>query len=142
MPTGSKKVKVVLDTNVFVSGLNFEGKESRVLILFYRGEIEVYLSIFILEELKRILKRKFRWEEGQIKRTLNKIKNSAVVVHPKSKVSVIKEKDSNNRILECALEVKADYIISGDTKHLQPLKEFQGIPILSPAQFLATISRE
>ena len=35
----------------------------------------------------------------------------------------------------------ADYIISGDTRHLQPIKEFQNIPILSPAKFLALISR-
>ena len=48
MKTGAEKIKVVLDTNVLVSGLNFEGNENRILILFYRRVIEVYFSSFIL----------------------------------------------------------------------------------------------
>ena len=43
--------------------------------------------------------------------------------------------EPDNRILECAIEAKAGYIISGDEHHLQPLKEFQGMKILSPARF-------
>jgi predicted nucleic acid-binding protein len=57
-------------------------------------------------------------------------------VHPKNKVSVIKENDDDNRILECAIEGKVQYLISGDRKHLLPLKEYQRIKILSPAEFL------
>ena len=57
-------------------------------------------------------------------------------MHPKRKVTIIKYKDDDNRILECALEGKAQYIISGDRKHLLPLKEYQGTKILSPADFL------
>jgi predicted nucleic acid-binding protein len=57
-------------------------------------------------------------------------------VHPKNKVSVIKEKDDDNRILECAIEGRVQYLISGDRKHLFPLKEYQKIKILSPGEFL------
>lgn len=81
-------------------------------------------------------------QEPSLHVLLGEIGNFTRLVKPKVQISLIKEKDSDNRILECALEAKADYIISGDTKHLQPLKKFQGIPILSPARFLATISRE
>lgn len=57
-------------------------------------------------------------------------------VFPKVKVSIIKSKDDDNRILECALESKADYIISGDKRHILPLKELEGIKIVSVSEFL------
>jgi len=55
---------------------------------------------------------------------------------------VIREKDDDNRILECALEGKAEYIISGDKRHLLPLGEYEGIRILSPDEFLRLIRKQ
>ena len=135
MPIGNKKPKVVIDTNVFISGLNFTGKPSEILELFINDEIEVYISPFILREVEKILREKFEWAKEQIKRILNRIKRNAIQVQPKIKISVIKEKDDDNRILECAVEGEAQYILSGDKRHLLPLKEYQGIKILSPAEF-------
>jgi putative PIN family toxin of toxin-antitoxin system len=132
----SKKTRVVIDTNVFVSGLNFAGKPGEVLELFVRGGIDVIISPFILSEIERILREKFEWNEGNIHRVLNRIRRQTILVHPKLKVTVIKRKDDDNRILECALEGKAQYLISGDRKHLLPLKEYQGTKILSPGEFL------
>ncbi|MBM4308863.1 MAG: putative toxin-antitoxin system toxin component, PIN family [Deltaproteobacteria bacterium] len=51
----SKRPRVVIDTNVFVSGLNFAGKPDEVLELLIRGEIDVIISPFILSEIERIL---------------------------------------------------------------------------------------
>ena len=136
IPTENKEPKVVIDTNVFISGLNFTGKPSEVLKLFWKGEIRVFISPFILKEIEKILREKFEWSEGQVQRILNRIKAKAIEVRPKIKVSVIKEKDDDNRILECAVEGKAQYLISGDERHLLPLKEYQGIRILSPSEFL------
>ncbi|MBU2495225.1 MAG: putative toxin-antitoxin system toxin component, PIN family [Candidatus Omnitrophica bacterium] len=118
-------MKVVLDTNVLISGLHFEGNENRILVLFYRGMIEVYLSSFILKELEIILEKKFGWEKKQVRILLSKINDIAVIVQPKRKISIIKTNEADNRILECAIEANADYIVTGDRKHLQPLKEFQ-----------------
>jgi putative PIN family toxin of toxin-antitoxin system len=132
----SKKPRVVIDTNVFVSGLNFAGKPGEVLELFIRGDIEVIISPFILSEIERILRERFDWIKGNIHRVLNRIKRQTILVHPKLKVTIIKRKDDDNRILECAIEGKVQYLISGDRKHLLPLKEYKGIKILSPAEFL------
>jgi putative PIN family toxin of toxin-antitoxin system len=136
MPIESKKPRVVIDTNVFVSGLNFAGKPGEILELFVKGDIEVFISPFILSEIERIFRERFEWGEGNIHRVLNRIKRQTILVHPKNKVSVIKENDDDNRILECAIEGKAQYLISGDRKHLLPLKEYQRIKILSPTEFL------
>jgi putative PIN family toxin of toxin-antitoxin system len=135
----SKKPRVVIDTNVFVSGLNFAGKPGEVLELFVRGDIDVIISPFILSEIERILRERFEWSEGNIHRVLNRIKRQTILVHPKLKVTIIKWKDDDNRILECAIEGKAQYIISGDKKHLLPLKEYQMTKILSPAEFLRVL---
>jgi len=130
------KPKVVIDTNVFVSGLTFKGKPREVLDLIWRGDIEACISFFILKELEETLKKDFSWDRDQIKYTVEKIKAKTILVQPKNRVSVIKENDDDNRILECAIEGRVQYLISGDRKHLLPLKEYQGAKILSPAEFL------
>ena len=135
----SKKPRVVIDTNVFVSGLNFAGKPGEVLELFVKGDIDVIISPFILSEVERILRERFEWSEGNIHRILNRIKRQTILVHPKLKVTIIKWKDDDNRILECAIEGRAQYLISGDKKHLLPLKEYQMTKILSPAEFLRVL---
>jgi putative PIN family toxin of toxin-antitoxin system len=127
---------VVIDTNVFVSGLTFKGKPRVVLGLVWRGDIEAYISPFVLKELEQTLKKDFGWDRDQIKHTIEKIRTKTILVHPKNKVSVIKEKDDDNRILECVAEGEVQYLISGDRKHLLPLKEYQRTKILSPSEFL------
>ena len=68
MPVESRiKPKVVIDTNVFVSGLNFKGKPREVLDLVWRGDIEACISSFILKELEETLKKDFGWDRDQIK---------------------------------------------------------------------------
>jgi putative PIN family toxin of toxin-antitoxin system len=137
MPAESKsKLKVVIDTNVFVSGLTFKGKPREVLDLIWKGDIEACISSFILKELEETLRKDFSWDRDQIKHTIEKIKAKTILIQPKNKVSVIKKNDDDNRILECAIEGKVQYLISGDRKHLLPLKEYQGTKILSPSDFL------
>ncbi len=84
-------------------------------------------------------RKKFKWDKEQVERVLNRIKGKALQVKPKAKISVIKGKEDDNRILECAVEAGAQYIISGDKRHLLPLKEYQGIKILSPSDFLGVM---
>lgn len=136
MPAGSEKVKVVIDTKVFISGLNFAGKPGEILELLTKDEVEVYISSFILSELESILKGRFEWADEQVNKVLDLIKAKAIEVKPDLRLSVIKEKDADNRILECAVEGKVDYIISGDKRHILPLKEYEGTKILSPDRFL------
>ncbi len=131
-----QRPKVVIDTNVFVSGLNFSGRPREVLELMRKGRIEVIVSSFILKELREVLRKDFGWGEERVRDTIRLIEIQTSKVDPKTRLSIIKEKDSDNRILECALEGKVQYIVSGDKRHILPLKKFQGIEILSPADFL------
>ena len=58
------------------------------------------------------------------------------IFNPQITIDLIKNDPSDNRILEAASEIKADYMVSGDKKHLLSLTNFQDIPIRSAKQFL------
>ena len=60
----------------------------------------------------------------------------ASVVDPKFKISVIERDETDNRILECAIEAKAEVLVTGNLKHIRPLASFHDIEILTPREFL------
>ncbi len=138
MITGKKnpEVKVVLDTNTYISAILFGGKPEKIRKLSKEGKIELLVSEAIIAEVAEILRKKFNWESWQISQMIDEIRETATLVIPNQTLSIIKKDEDDNRILECAVEGKAHYIISGDKRHLLPLKEYQGINILSPAEFL------
>ena len=89
-----------------------------------------------MEELYRILTEKFRWEEAQVQRALRLVREVATEVDPPRSISAIHAPDADNRILECALQSKAHYLVSGDRCHILPLRAFQGVSIVTPAEFM------
>ena len=77
-------MRVVLDTNVIVSGLNFTGNERIVLQLALRGRFELYLSPFILEEIERVLRSKFGWERERLSHALTVLEDAAQLLSRRS----------------------------------------------------------
>jgi len=129
-------IKVAADTNVYISAILFGGKAEEIRRLAREGEVELLISETILAEIAGVLKRKFNWSDWQISEVIKDIRLITTLITPTVTLSVIKEDEPDNRVLECATEGKGQYIISGDEHHLQPLKEYQGIKIVSPSQFL------
>lgn len=131
-------MRVVLDTNVFVSAaLRPEGRVAPILHLAAEGGIAVFVSSFILSELERTLASpKIGFEAGRIRETLAAVRDIVSIVEPKVRVDAIHAKEADNRILECAVEAKADVLVSGDIRHIRPLGSFRGIEILTPREFL------
>ncbi|MYC93984.1 MAG: putative toxin-antitoxin system toxin component, PIN family [Caldilineaceae bacterium SB0661_bin_32] len=123
-------MRVVLDTNVIISGLNFRGNERLVLELARRGRFELYLSLFILQEAAGVLTRKFGWSEERSTQVLRMLQSTAVVVEPQRILSVIEKNQADNQILACALEASADYLITGDRRHLLPLETYRNVQII------------
>ncbi len=132
-------MRVVLDTNVIVSGLNFPGNERLVLELAVRGRFDLYLSSFILEEAAGVLRRKFDWDEERASEALRTLSKAATVIYPRRLPEVIGEGHADNRILECAVEASADYLVTGDRRHLLPLGEHRGVRILNAPRFLSAL---
>ncbi|MDD5447943.1 MAG: putative toxin-antitoxin system toxin component, PIN family [Actinomycetota bacterium] len=129
-------LKIVADANVYISAILFGGKPEEIIGLARQGRIELLLSGAILDQVARVLKRKFDWSDWQISEVIDELRSLAILITPKQTLAIIKEKESDNRVLECAVEGKAQYIVSGDKRHLLALEKFQGIEILSPAELL------
>ena len=132
-------MRVVLDTNVIVSGLNFPGNERLVLELALRGRFELYLSPFILEEVEGVLGGKFGWENGRLSQALKVLEDAATIVEPQQLPEVIAGGHADNRVLECVAAVSADYLVTGDRRHLIPLGVHQGAKILNAPRFLTVL---
>ena len=134
-------MRVVLDTNVIVSGLNFPGNERLVLELALRGRFELCLSPFILGEVAGVLGRKFDWAEERSSQALRALGDAATVIEPRRLPEVIEGGHADNRILECAVDAAADYLVTGDRRHLLPLEEYQGTRIVNAPTFLSSLAQ-
>lgn len=131
-------IKVCLDTNILISAFLFLGKPAQVFDLAVDEKIVIIASPAIIVEVARVLKNKFKRDEGYIQKQLKVITDVAEIVTPKQKILKLKH-DPDNRVLEAAIAGEVDYIVTGDKKHLLPLKNFQGIPIVTANQFLGAL---
>jgi len=132
-------LKVVFDTNVYISAILTAGTPRAILSeSFRREEIEVLVSEPILTEIERILRLKIRRSLEDVVTILIAVRQNSTLISSESELLVIAEDKADNRIIECAFQGKAQYVVSGD-RHLLNLKEYQGIRILSPIEFLREI---
>ena len=128
--------RVVLDTNVIISALISDGPPRAIVGLCRSRDVQLVTSSAILTELSEVLRRKFGWEASRVEVLLEELRSFAVVVVPEEVVHHIPDDPADDRVLECALEGRVDAIVSGDSRHLQPLGSFCGIPVLAPADHL------
>ncbi len=132
-------LRIVLDTNVLVSHFILpNGNPTKILHLALAGKATIVLSPPILEELEDVLGRKLGFGPTDAAAARTSIETIAELVTPVHAIDHIAQDDADNRVLECALSGLADAIVTGDKRHLLPLKQFRGIPIHSPLDFLKT----
>ena|SRR3989338_1159986 len=134
-------MKVVLDTNVFVSGIHWQGASEKILRFWFLNKFELVSSAETLDEFVKTMA-SFKipmkiedvlwWESLIIEKSEN--------VAPKRKINVVKDDSDDNKFVEVALEGKADYIVTQD-KHLLRIKEFEGISIITPEEFLRILEK-
>jgi uncharacterized protein len=126
---------ITLDTNIYVSALQFGGKPMEVLQQALNGELEIAVSAAILDETMRVLREKFAWLDADLEAGRALILTCAHLVEPKRTIDVITEDPTDNRILECAAEGGAECIVTGD-RHLLRLGKYAEIRIVLVAEFL------
>ena len=129
-------IKVVADTNVYVSAILFGGNCEAILALARAGIVELFVSPAIQRELRSVLGHTFGWPEPRIRDSVAEVNALASLVRPSVRLSGILGHEEDHRILECALAAHADFLVTGDKRHLLPLKAFRGIRIVSPREFL------
>jgi len=138
-----KKIKVVLDTNVWISIFMKKTLAEEFSKLFEAKKICVYNSEAILKEISRVLtypkiSEIIKLSGIGIEDVIKNIVENSIIIKPKHKVDIIKEDIEDNKILECAIQAKANFIVSGDV-HLISLKKFKKIKIITPREFLEII---
>ena len=131
-------MRVVFDTNVFVSAFIVSGSRGeQALLLAHRRKVALYTSVPILTETARVLLGKFNQSEQDITAALKLIGRAATIVRPVRKIAILEDLP-DNRILECAVTGEADLIVTGDYDLLK-LREFEGIPIVRLIDFLRLV---
>ena len=127
-------MRLVLDTNVYISAILFDGLPELPVRLARANRITLLISEPIIAELIGVLRSKFAWTEQQLGDVEKELRTLASVIRTKSEMTVVSDDDADNRVLECAVDGRADLIISGD-RHLVKLGSFAGMRILSPRAF-------
>lgn len=128
-------MRVVFDTNVFISAFIIPGSQGeRAFLLARRKRFSLYTSIAILTETAQKLREKFGQSEADVRAALKMMGRVATVLKPPVHIHILAD-EPDNRILECAWAAQANLIVSGD-RHLRRLRKFQGIPIVRLADFL------
>jgi putative PIN family toxin of toxin-antitoxin system len=132
-------VNIVCDTNVLISGVLFGGHAREILQLASRGVLINFISPDILREAERVLGRsKFGLRPEHVIEIMALFKDTFEIVIPSLEVQAIQSNPEDNHVIEAALAARAEFIISGD-KHLLNLAEWEGIHVVSPAQFIRSI---
>ena len=141
-------IKAVIDTNLFVSGLFAEqGPISQLQNLWLDKKIDLAVSEEILLEAKKTLQKPYLHEmlflyEGEEDEVIELIREKAhIVTQDRYKTDRIKDDPTDNKFLACALETKADYIVSGDN-HLLSLKHYHGIQIVDAKTFVKIVKKK
>ena len=134
-------MRAVLDTNVWLSAIFWEGEAYKLISTIQRKKIEIVVTKKILFEIIEVLNKEAKFQKFiknrkiAIEDLLRTITSLGKLVDSKTKLSIVKEHSSDNKFVECAIDGDAEFIVSYD-KHLLKLKEYKGIKILSPTEFL------
>jgi uncharacterized protein len=137
---GKKKktgIKVVLDTNVVVSAILFQGKLTKIVELWKKGRIVPVLSSATFEELLHVLAYpKFSLTKVEIKMILEQeVLPFVSVVKESVTVSGIYKDHEDDKFLSCALSASANFLITGD-KDLLVIGKYRSVKILRASDFL------
>jgi hypothetical protein len=142
-----RKIRVVIDTNVLVSGIiSSKGAPRKILNLAKKDIFKVVSSISINHEVLSVLHRdhiytKYNLTEGIIEDISAFLYEGTILTEDRYVVSKVRKDPEDNKFIACALEGEADYIVSGDD-HLLRLKHYRGVQIVDVQGFLKVMGKK
>lgn len=131
-------IRVVADTNIYISALMFGGLPGAFLDLAFKGAVQLVISPILLDELDEKLRMKFSLSSNDADLVRQRLETTAHLVSTVSTLAVIKADPDDDRVLECAIAGHADYIVSGD-RHLLKPSSYEAIPIVTVRHFMDSI---
>ena len=135
-------LRAVPDTNILISAFMVEGNEYRLIEKGFKKEILLLTSLALIEEFKEVaLRPKFGFTKEEIDDFVDALVEVSELVMPTQKITGVCRDPDDEKLLEAAVEGKADYIVSGD-KDLLVLKSFSNIKIVTAAELLQNPNRQ
>ena len=131
-------MKVVFDTNIYISAFVIPGGNAeKAYLKAIDNNFDLYTSIAILTELANKLDKEFGWEKHKIEQLVKSIGKLAIVYKSKPWLHVVSD-EPDNRVLECALQATAEFIVTGD-KHLLKLNKYENTEIIKLSSFISIL---
>jgi len=132
------EISAVLDTNVIVSAhLKPDGREALILALALSERFSLVVSEALLDEYEGVLRRPRFGFAATVTRSLREICRAARIVMPAEKLHVTRDPD-DNKVLECAVEGHAAYLVTGNTRDFPA--QYRQVRIIPPRQFLVILA--
>ncbi len=129
----------VFDTNILLSGVGWRGNPYRCLELARAGMVEGVLCQELLDELTEKLQTRLKFSTAQVTDTVVDLLTFLRMVTITNTLKVVAADPDDDKVLECAVVGGATHIVTGDRHHLLPLGNYQGISIVSAADFLMLV---
>jgi len=128
--------RVVVDTNVFVSSF-FGGNPRKIVDLWKSGQVTICLSKPIIDEYVEVLQQLGLQNERELEELLNLFARGFHVLFSANtpELHLVNEDPDDDKFIECAVALKADFVISGD-KNLIAIQDYMSIRIVTPKEFL------
>ena len=126
--------RVVIDTNIYISAIFWNGKPREVIDLGRDGKITIFTSLDIENEIVGKLKTTFKLAEEDVNQILLDFSTFTLPIRINKQLIVVQDDPDDNKFIECAVECRANYIISGDRRLLN-LKEYEGIKLIKSSEF-------
>ena len=131
-------MKIILDTNVLISGIFYSGPPFQILQAIHQGKIQNILSPEIIEEYQNTLSRiSLKFPQIHSQKQLQWIIHNSQICAIKKQNKPICEDPDDDKFILCALKAKVNIIINGD-KHLITLDGYKNIKVMKPKNFVDT----
>lgn len=135
------RLAVVFDTNILISALLSVGSKPDLCINLARnGEIESVTCTEILGEFQQKLIQKFHYPVADAQGVIDEIVGFSRIVVISNTLQVVEADPKDDMIVECGVIGKASHIVTGDKKHLLPMRRYQNIDIVTATDFLTMFS--
>jgi putative PIN family toxin of toxin-antitoxin system len=132
-------MKIVLDSNVFVSSFYWQGNPRKVFDRITNGFDELYITDEILKEISAVMSsKKFDTNKHEIEEYIEIIESYSVKIFSKNRIEEVSRDKDDDKILQCGLAGNVDFIITGD-KDLLVLKKYKDMKIINPKDYLENI---
>ena len=132
-------MRIICDTNVLISAILCGRRPRQVLEAVISGRVQGFISPAMEQEFRQVLTRpKFGLSEPQIDLICRSLRDLFQTVYPRQRVQVIQDDPPDNQVLACAVEARADCIVTGD-RHLLDLGGYRGVDVVTPAELVGRL---